>query len=192
MKRLLLPLLCAAPLVAQNIELGLHISQQKYTSQSIPALAEPQDKTVLAARLGYSIVDFGPALFQLTAAYQPSVDTDMKVGGVTSPTKLGHEYWGLGVMFNFKAVVAVGAGLDYRSEKISAHGVGTVSTTYGRPWARVNAGYAFPTPVLKPFIGLEVAMPLTKQSYSATASFEDQLKSWAPKLQVGLYAGIRF
>jgi hypothetical protein len=190
-KALLLPLL-SMPLAAQNLELGLHVSRQSYTSQSIPDATEPQDKTVLAARLGYSVVDLGPALFQVTAVYQLKVDTEMKVDGVTSRTTLGHEYWGVGVMFNFKAVVAVGAGLDYRSEKISAHDVGTVSTTYGRPWARVNAGYAFPTPALKPFIGLEVAAPLTQKSYDSAAVFEDRLKSWAPKLQVGLYAGIRF
>jgi hypothetical protein len=190
-KVLLLPLL-ALPLAAQNLELGLHVARQSYTSQSIPELAAPQDKTVLAVRLGYSVLDLGPALVQVTAVYQPKVDTDMKVDGVTSPTTLGHEYWGVGVMFNLKAVVAIGAGLDYRSEKISAHDVGTVSTTLGRPWARLNAGYAFPTPVLKPFIGLEVAAPLTKKSYDSTAAFEDQLKSWAPKLQVGIYAGIRF
>ncbi|MDR3682727.1 MAG: hypothetical protein P4L11_03270 [Geothrix sp.] len=190
-KAFLLPLL-ALPLAAQNLELGLHVSQQSYSSQSIPNLVEPQDKMVLAARLGYAIVDLGPALFQVTAVYQPRVDTDMKVDGVTSRTTLGHEYWGMGAMFNFKAAIAVGAGLDYRFEKISAHDAGTVSTTFGRPWARLNAGYAFPTPVMKPFLGLEVAAPLTKNSYDRAAAFEDQLKSWAPKLQVGLYGGIRF
>ncbi len=192
MKKFVLPLLLVVPLGAQSFELGLHVAQQAYSSQSIPEKAEPQNKTVLAARFGYSIVDLGPALCQVTAVYQPKVDTDMKVDGVVSNTKLGHEYWGVGVMFNFKAVVAFGAGLDYRSEKISAHDVGTVSTTYGRPWARVNAGYAFPTPIVKPFIGLEVAVPLTKTSYSGTARFEEQLKSWAPSMQVGIYAGIRF
>ncbi len=95
----------------------------------------------------------------------------------------------MGAMFNFKALVAVGAGVEYRSEKITGP---TTSTTYGRPWARVNAGYAFPTPLVKPFIGIEVAAPLTKKDYNDSLSSEDTLKAFAPKLQVGVYGGIRF
>ena len=45
---------------------------------------------------------------------------------------------------------------------------------------------------MKPFFGLEVALPLTSKSFSATASDEDNMKAFAPKLQIGLYGGIRF
>lgn len=188
---LVLALPLSLPLAAQSFEVGLNISRQQYPT--ITELGtfrvEPQDKTVIAARFGYALVDLGPALFQATAAYQPKVDTDVKVNGATSPTQFGQEYWGLGAMFNFKALVAVGAGVEYRSEKLSAPGV---STTYGRPWARVNAGYAFPTPLVKPFIGLEVAAPLTKKDYSDSLGSEDTMKALAPKLQIGIYGGIRF
>ncbi|WP_257313977.1 hypothetical protein [Geothrix fuzhouensis] len=191
MKKLVLPLLLVAPLAAQSFELGLNVSRQQYPSHTeLGAFkVEPQDKTVVAGRFGYAIVDLGPALFQITAAYQPKVDTNVKVNGTTSPTQLGQEYWGVGAMFNFKAVVAVGAGVEYRSEKLSTPGV---STTYGRPWVRINAGYAFPTPLVKPFIGIEVAAPLVKKDYSDSLGQEDLLKAFAPKLQVGVYGGIRF
>jgi hypothetical protein len=191
MKKLLLPLILVAPLAAQSFELGLNVSRQQYPGNTeLGAFrVEPQDKTVVAGRFGYALVDLGPALFQITAVYQPKVDTDVKVNGVTSPTQLGQEYWGVGAMFNFKALVAVGAGVEYRSEKLSTPGI---STTYGRPWARVNAGYAFPTPLVKPFIGIEVAAPLTKKDYNDALSSEDTLKAFAPKLQVGVYGGIRF
>ena len=191
MKRYLLPMILVAPLAAQTFEVGLNVSRQQYPSHTVGGVNrdEPQDKTVVAGRFGYSFVDLGPALFQVTAAYQPKVDTDVKVNGVTSPSQLGQEYWGVGAMFNFKAVVAVGAGVEYRSEKLSMPGT---STTYGRPWARVNAGFAFPTPIVKPFIGIEVAAPLVKKDYSDSLSPEDALKSFAPKLQIGIYGGIRF
>ena len=191
MKKILLPLILVAPLAAQSFEVGLNVSRQQYPSiTELGAFkVEPQDKTVVAGRFGYSIVDLGPALFQVTAVYQPKVDTDVKVNGATSATQLGQEYWGLGAMFNFKALVAVGAGVEYRSEKLTTPGL---STTYGRPWARVNAGYAFPTPLVKPFIGVEVAVPLTKKDYNDSLGTEDTLKALAPKLQVGVYGGIRF
>jgi hypothetical protein len=190
--KMLLPLILAVPLGAQSFEVGLNISRQQYPT--ITELGtfrvEPQDKTTVAARLGYALVDFGPALFQATAVYQPKADTDVKVNGATSPTQFGQEYWGVGAMFNFKALLAVGAGVEYRSEKLSS--TSGVSTTYGRPWARLNAGYAFPTPLVKPFIGIEVATPLSKKDYNDSLDSADTLKAMAPRLQIGVYGGIRF
>jgi len=51
---------------------------------------------------------------------------------------------------------------------------------------------AVSSPLLKPFIGLEVAVPLSSKSFDAAASDSENLKSLAPKLQVGVYAGLRF
>ena len=178
LKRCLL-LVLAAPLSAQTFEVGLNVSREAYTSQNTTPRVEAEDKTVVAARVGYALVDLGPALLQVTAAYQPKVDTDLKPNGILVPTKVGHEYWGVGAMFNFKALVAVGAGVDYRFEKTTVASVYSSSHTYGRPWARVNVGYAFPTPVVKPFIGVEAAIPLTEETLG-------------PKGQVGVYGGIRF
>ncbi len=191
MKKILLPLLLAVPLAAQSFEVGLNVSRQVYPSQTELGAFNfaPQDKTVVAGRIGYSFFDLGPALFEVTGVYQPKADTEVKLNGSSTGSSLGDEYWGVGAMFNFKALVAVGAGVEYRSERITGP---TASTTYGRPWVRVNAGYAFPTPIVKPFIGLEVAAPLTSKTYNDALSPEDTLKSYAPKLQVGLYGGIRF
>jgi hypothetical protein len=179
MKKLVLPLLLVAPLAAQSFELGLNVSRQTYKSVESTPIVEAEDKTVVAARVGYALIDLGPALFQVTAAYQPKVETDLKPNGFLVPTKLGNEYWAVGAMFNFKALVAFGAGVDYRFEKTTLTNLYSSSRTYSRPWARVNAGYAFPTPLVKPFIGLEVAVPLTE-------------KDLGPKLQMGVYGGIRF
>lgn len=183
----LLPFLLALPLAAQSFEVGLNVSRQTYTRSSAPGTPGHPDpyvfdydaKTVVAARVGYALVDLGPALVQVTAAYQPKTDTDLKPNGATLPTTLSSEYWAVGAMVNFKALVSVGAGLDYRFEKATLTNVYTANYTFQRPWARVNAGYAFPTPVVKPFVTLEVAAPLTKDDHS-------------PELQVGVYAGLRF
>lgn len=183
----LLPLVLALPLAAQSFEVGVNVSRQTYTRSSAPGIPGHPDpivfdydaKTVVAARVGYALVDLGPALLQVTAAYQPKADTDLKPNGVTVPTTLSSEYWGVGAMANFKALVSVGAGLDYRFEKATLSNTYTGSYTFSRPWARANVGYAFPTPVIKPFLTLEVAAPLTKNDHG-------------PELQVGLYAGLRF
>lgn len=193
MKKLMLPLalVAAAPLAAQDVELGVFIGQQSFNSVTVSgSKVEVEKKTVAGARFGYSVFDLGPALFQVTAGYQPESKSSVEVNGTTIPgSEYKHSHWSVGAMFNFKAFVAVGAGVEYRSEKLSDD---TDSTTYGRPWARANIGVAFPTPFVKPFVGLEVAAPLTKKDYDAAGSAADALKAGAPKLQVGIYAGIRF
>lgn len=191
MKKMILPLVlvAAAPLAAQDFEIGLFVGRQTYKTNDVIGIStEPKSKTVTAARFGYSLVDIGPALFQLTVGYQPETETDVEVNGVVLGS-LKHKHYSVGAMFNFKAGVAIGAGLEYRNEKLDG---GTVNTTYGRPWARANIGFAFPTPLVKPFLGLEVAAPMTSKSWEASASSEDKLKAFAPKLQIGIYGGLRF
>ncbi len=195
-----LAVLLGTPLGAQSFEVGLFLGQQQYPSPhgdispGVTAQASPDNKTVYAARFGYSVVDLGPALFQLTASYQPESKSTVKLtlgGAPVGESELKQSHWSVGAMFNFKAVVAFGAGLEYRSEKLSD---GFDSTTYGRPWIRANAGYAIPSPLVKPFFGVEVAFPLTTKSSKVdpSTSAEDVLKATAPKSQFGIYAGIRF
>jgi hypothetical protein len=190
-----LALIAALPAAAQDYELGLFVGQQSYHSQKAGSLdIKGKNQTVLAARFGYSVIDLGPALFQLTAGYQPKVSSNIEANGADIGLKLEHQYWSVGAMFNFKAVVAVGAGLEYRSEKLSIPGGNGSDATYGRPWAKVSFGYAFPTPLVKPFIGLEVAAPLVSESTESPLYVGAVLdrKTLAPKLQIGLYGGIRF
>lgn len=198
MKTLALALVLASlPACAQDYEVGVFLGQNTYKTQTISGTElKPETKTVAAARLGFSIVDLGPALFQVTVGYQPKVKTTLDADGVGTPLDYGHQYWSAGLMFNFKAFVAVGAGVEYRGEKLSLEGPGmNQSVTYGRPWARVNVGFSFPLPLVKPFVGVEASAPLTSASVSDAEYLSDPdkaLKSHAPSFQVGVYGGIRF
>ena len=190
---ILAALVVGAPLSAQSWELGLFAGQQSYKSNDTFGVSvQPKNKTVLGARVGYSVVDLGPALFQLTAGFQPKTDAAIEVNGTDFGDKFQHQHMSVGAMFNFKAGVAFGAGIEYRFEKLNVTGSGLSDTSYNRPWLRANVGFALPSPIVKPFFGLEVAMPLMSKSFSATASDEDNMKAFAPKLQIGLYGGIRF
>lgn len=189
--------LAALPASAQSYEVGVFLGQNTYKAQTIGGVEfKPETKTVAAARLGFALVDLGPALFQFTVGYQPKAKTPVEADGSATPLNYGHEYWSAGLMFNFKAFVAVGAGVEYRGERLTLEGPGVNErATYGRPWARVNVGLSFPTPLVKPFIGVEAAAPLTSQSVSELDYLSDPskaLKSHAPNFQVGVYGGIRF
>jgi hypothetical protein len=193
-----LALLLGAPLAAQSFEVGLFLGQQQYPSPHVdwfPGVTlqnNLDNKTVYGARFAYSVVDLGPSLIQLTAGYQPEVKSTVNStlgGSPAGQYELKQSHWSIGAMFNFKAVVAVGAGLEYRSEKLSDE---SDSTTYNRPWIRANVGYAIHSPLVKPFFGVEVAFPLTSKKLELSSSNADALKSMAPKSQFGIYAGIRF
>jgi hypothetical protein len=198
MKKLALALaVVSLPACAQDYELGVFLGQNTYRSQTILGTEfKPETKSVAAGRVGFSLVDLGPALFQFTLGYQPKVKTVMEVNGANTGLDYGQQYWSAGLMFNFKAFVAVGAGVEYRGEKLSLEGPGVnQSTTYGRPWARVNVGFSFPSPFVKPFVGVEAAAPLNSTSVTDAEYITDPdkaLKAHAPNFQVGVYGGIRF
>lgn len=191
-----LALLLGVPLAAQSWEVGAFIGQQSYNSFSTMGIKfKPENKVVGAVRGGYSFVDLGPALFQINAAIQPKASSEVKGNGVGVGFKMDHSANSLGLAFIFKAGVSASLGVDYRWDKLEYSFQGlSASTTYGRPWARANIGFAIPSPVVKPFLGLEVAAALSSKSIGAAgpSTDEDALKGLAPKLQIGLYAGIRF
>ncbi len=197
MKKLALAALClTAPLAAQSWELGVFAGQQSYKSAELSSnmTLEAKSKVVVGARVGYSIVDLGPALFQVTAGFQPKSESVLQFNGEDNDTgaKFQHQHMSVGAMFNFKAMVAFGAGIEYRFEKLNVTNSMRSDVSYNRPWLRANVGMAFPTPLVKPFVGLEVAAPLMSKSFDPAASYEDSARALAPKLQIGLYAGIRF
>lgn len=205
MKKSILFLLIAGglPLLAQSYEVGLFLGQQQYPSPHADVMPgttlqmEAASKTVWGLRFGYAVTDMGPALLQFTAGFQPEAKSDVKGSLGGSPAVVvgdfKQQHWSAGAMATFKTVVAVGVGVEFRSEKLSGNlGGSSDSTTYNRAWVRANAGYAVPSPVLKPFFGVEVAFPLTTTSLSADASNAETLKALSAKSQFGIYAGLRF
>lgn len=193
---LALGVLLAAPLGAQSFEVGLFLGQQQYPSQSYsghgPApggTVDTDSQTVYGLRFGYTVTDLGLTTFQLTAGFQPESSTPVYTGA-----ELKESHWSLGGMFNFKTLVAMGVGLEYRLERLSENAYGSnLSTTENRIWARLNAGYVIPGPVAKLFLGAEVAFPFTTSTNQQFSPFNpDTFKALAPKNQFGLYAGLRF
>jgi hypothetical protein len=151
--------------------------------------------TGLGIRGGFDIIDLKVAALQLNATWHNKTTGDLAYGG-TKYGELDNQYWAAGAMVNWKLLVNVGAGVEYRTEKLTwraANGgllAGTGDTTQGRAWARVNVGFSIPTPVVSPFFALEVAAPLSKSNTANTPKdFADAL---APQAQIGIYGGIRF
>jgi hypothetical protein len=190
-----------SPLSAQTWELGLFAGQQTYNSFSdsnvgLSMSGSSTRKSVLGARLGYSVIDLGSAMLQLTLGYQPKVTsiarittrgTDLQASGETTdsgPLDYKVSSTSAGVMFNFKTRVAIGAGLEMHFERLS---LPANTATLARPWFRANFGMAFPSPVLKPFIGLEIAAAMFPEN-----DLPQTTKSLSPRAQVGVYGGIRF
>lgn len=147
--------------------------------------------TGFGIRGGFDVVDLKVAALQLNATWHNKTTGDLTYGG-TKFGELENQYWAVGAMVNWKLLVNVGAGVEYRSESLTYRPVVGTSTdsTLGRPWARVNVGFSIPTPVVSPFFLFEVAAPLSKKD--TTATYKDLSEALAPQVQIGIYGGIRF
>jgi hypothetical protein len=175
-------------------EVGLLIDKQIGKAQVATFSGQKYDAvspTGLGIRGGFDILDLKVAALQLNATWHNKTTGDLAYGG----KKLGeydNQYIAAGAMVNWKLLVNVGAGVEYRSEKLTFRPVSGASTdsTQGRPWARVNIGFSIPTPIVSPFFLLEVAAPLSKKD--ATSTPKDITEALAPQVQIGVYGGIRF
>ena len=212
----LLVLASALPLAAQDFEAGVLYTwspgkAENFTDPSGINLFQFKADTWKAAglRFGYNFVHVGPMEIQGNATIQFNNQQDLvfKINGSTVPLGLkeDYKYWAVGAAVNWDFLVRLGVGLEYRSEKLNSTSsvpfvaaIYSGSATYARPWMRATAGFTIPVPVVKPFIGIEVALPLTSTSvnYSdfagSTLDTQKFNKSLAPKAQYGIYAGIRF
>ena len=144
----------------------------------------------LGFRAAYTFLDLKVAELGAAVTYHPKSQDDLSLGGVNIG-KFGNQYVAIGVQADWKFLLNLHAGLDMRSEKLTTTtSTSSDSTTLTRPWVKVGAGFAMPTPAVSPFVRLEVAVPLT--SSDTSNSTDDFRKAMAPSLQVALYGGIRF
>lgn len=186
-------LLAVLPVAAG--EVGLLIDKQAGKAQTASGYSTQKydavSPTGLGIRGGFDILDLKIAALQLNATWHNKTKGDLTYGG-TNFGELENQYWAAGAMVNWKLLVNVGAGVEYRSEKLTFRPSTGASTdsTLGRPWARVNVGFSIPTPIVSPFFLLEVAAPLSKKDSTTTA--KDLTDALAPQVQIGIYGGIRF
>jgi hypothetical protein len=191
---LLVSMMAALPAMAG--EIGVLLDKQFGQAQTAAAFStnkyDAVSPTGAGLRFGFDVVDLKVAALQLNATWHNKTTGDLTVNG-TKLGELDNQYWAAGAMVNWKLLVNVGAGVEYRTEKLSWQATGPLGsgdTNQGRAWARVNVGFSIPTPVISPFFALEVAAPLSKSSTNNTPKdFADTL---APQVQVGVYGGIRF
>jgi len=195
-KRVLLVFMMAV-LPATAMELGLLVDKQVGEAQTAAfGTGQKYDAvspTGLGIRYGFDVLDLKVAALQLNATWHNKTTGDLTYGG-TKTGELDNQYWAAGAMVNWKLLVNVGAGVEYRSEKLtwrsSLPAFGNGDTTQGRAWAKVNIGFSIPTPVVSPFFALELAAPLSKSN--ATSTPKDFTDALAPQAQIGIYGGIRF
>lgn len=206
-----LALASALPLAAQSFEAGVLYTwspgkAQTVTNGGISSEIKADTWKAAGLRFGYNFVHIGPMEIQGNATIQFNNKQNVLVNGqsASAPGSITEEYkyWAVGAAVNWDFLVRLGVGLEYRSEQLhfnqSYGGVNNFdgSTTYGRPWIRGTAGFTIPTPVVKPFIGIEAAFPITSSSVTyqdlVNSDINTLNKSLAPKAQYGIYAGVRF
>lgn len=219
-KTLTLPLLLAAlPLAAAGprMEVGLVLGQAQasgytmtrsevgYTSS---AHYDPSDPTTLGLRFGIDLARAGKSDFQVTATWQPMAKADFLVEHEatfdtgapyrgTFKAKYGYEYLAVGGRFTWKAPVELGVGLELRAEKVefSAAEEASENASLTRPWITLHAGHTWAGARVSPFLRLELALALTKESApnpNGNLSADDFIKPTAPTSHLMLIGGFRF
>ena len=191
--------LAMAALPVRATELGLLLDKEFGRSETLGAAGsglpaggyDAASPTGWGVRAAYTFLDLAVAELGAAVTYHPKAEDDLIGGGGGLQGKLGNEYLAIGVQADWKFLVNLHAGLDLRSEKVTTNANGvSESTTLHRPWVKAGFGWSVPTPVVSPFVRLEVAVPLT--STDSSSSTDDFRKAMAPALQVALYGGIRF
>ena len=192
-------LLGLAAVPAKASEFGLLLDKEIGRAESfngsgqglLPGNYDKSSPSGLGFRAAYTFLDMKVAELGAAVTYHPKSQDDLNVGGTTIG-KFGDQYVAIGVQADWKFLLNLHAGLDMRSEKLTTTtSSGSDSTTLTRPWVKAGVGFAMPTPVVSPFVRLEVAVPLTT-SDTTNSSPDDFRKAMAPSLQVALYGGIRF
>lgn len=182
---------CVLP--ASAGEVGLLYTKQFGKAQVVNAdKFDSVDTATVGIRAGFSVVDLKVVEFSFIGTYQPKAEQDLIFNG-TKVGRYGVGYAAIGAQVDWKLLLNLNVGVEMRRETLSwdlGPVLGKADTTQTRPWARAGIGFSIPLPVVSPFIRMEVAVPLSKESN--TSSPDAIQKALAPQLQVGLYAGIRF
>ena len=186
---------------AGGLEVGILGDKQVGKAQALaaatstnpnPGSYDAVSPTGYGFRVAYTFLDLKVAGLGAAVTYHPKAEGNLELAG-SNLGKFGDEYTSVGLQADWKFLVNIHAGVDYRSEKLTSSPVPGMSgsTTLTRPWAKVGLGFSAPMPVVSPFIRLEVAAPLSTPA-SKGDNDEDFRKAMAPSLQVALYGGIRF
>ncbi|BDU71140.1 hypothetical protein [Mesoterricola silvestris] len=191
--------LAPATVHAGGLEVGLLVDKQVGKAQTLAAPSnglkagnyDSVGPTGVGFRAAYTFLDLKIAGVGAVLTYHPKAEGDLKLGS-NNLGKFGSEYSSVGLQADWKFIINLNAGIDYRFEKLTTSGPGLPSetTNQGRPWVRAGVGFSAPLPVVSPFVRLEVAAPLSTSSKGD--SNEEFRKAMSPSFQVALYGGIRF
>lgn len=211
-----LALLAAVPAAAQDwsFEAALQASRDSLRDYTVQGpggslTVSPAGHTGLALRgaavrtldprwafetsLGFRLRSTGSLAFSNTAGRIGTLDVRQAL-----PSQLI-----LGAAFRGRVPFLWSAGLDLRSERLSVEaGSASSAATLTRPWFRATARWDFDGP----FVGLALAVPLTKDTPSGEAYLSDldhlggpsnpeagaAARAHAPQSEIGLLVGYRF
>lgn len=195
-----LPILLAATLPAlAGAEVGLLFDRMTTKAHMVlvsqTAVNGNYDAGTLAGtgiRVGTTFIDLKVLSVGVNATWHPKSEQDLTLNGARLG-KYGAQYMAVGAGVDWKLILNLHAGVEFRRETYSADfpawgSLGNTSLT--RPWAKVGVGFSVPLPLVSPFVRLELAMPTTKTDKTSTP--DDLRQALAPQAQVAIYAGVRF
>ncbi len=216
----------AAPLVVAQespsvldarVQLFTELIQPRQFVYANPGTGELNDQAKGQAGLGFRVLGELPYTlgwyYELGGRLDSSSNLTLNTTVVDArDIQIRYSYWSAGVayLWNF-GPLSLGAHLEGRGEALSAlgeefragisNGKVSQSTTYLRPWVRVSLDLTFGKSKVRPFVGGEAGVALTRTTQTrivplpsgSSGGLDDRtLRAMAPTASVAFYGGLRF
>lgn len=159
--------------------------------------ASPDDAVSLSLRFGFDLVELGSAKVNAQTTIHSEYTTKYSFTQTgfyyrEGTGKFKNEGISVGLNTRWQSLIEYGVGTEIRYEHLTL--VDQMSTKVGqyRPWINFYSGHIFKARSYKPFLGVEMAMPLTHlNSQNAAQDPKELLKNLSPKFEISLIIGIR-
>jgi hypothetical protein len=179
------------------------------TSNSLTSFKR-EGETAPSLQVSYRVKEYAHSDLTLTGEYQfnKSSDTSMISRGTSAAAnfdgsgKLDRQFFAPGVMWNFHPTIDIGVGLQYRFERLHAHGGtlgGEITSNWDRPWFNFYLGYTFQNLAkVKPYIAVRSSAALVTAKAPALADLNTDwgqgklVRSMAGDVESCIQLGVRF
>jgi hypothetical protein len=213
-----IPLLALATLPAlanEKWQVGLGFNhtdavQQDYVANTSLTRCRQESETAPSLQAGYRFKEYAHSDLTVTGEYQFSTSSNTRVNSRgTTPAanfdgsgKLDKAFLAPGIMWTFHPTIDIGLGLQYRFERLHAHGDATgggTTASWDRPWFNFYLGYTFQNLAkVKPYIAVRSSAALVTARPPALADLNSDwgkkrlMRSMAGNVESCFQVGVRF
>jgi hypothetical protein len=151
----------------------------------------------MGLRFGFGLTEIGSAKLIAQATVHSEYTTEFQFTDNSffyreGTGKYKNEGMSIGLNARWQRLLEYGIGTEVRYERLTLTNEDSTKVGQYRPWVNFYSGRVFEGRGYRPFIGLELALPLTHSNSSNAAHDPTELlRGVSPKFEITLLVGIR-